>query len=78
MHSDVNLLFPMMLTSVGVVLFLLWEYKKEWGRVCLKVFFRRSFDKRKDMAVFCIGKMFDRNSLKFIVNRVYNNLYINK
>ena len=58
----------MMLTSVGVVLFLLCGYKKEWGRVCLKVFFRRSFDKRKDMAVFCIGKMFDRNSLKFIVN----------
>ena len=68
----------MMLTSVGVVLFLLCGYKKEWGRVCLKVFFRRSFDKRKDMAVFCIGKMFDRNSFKFIVNRVYNNLYINK
>ena len=30
------------------------------------MFFRRSFDKRKDIAVFCIGKMFDRNSLKFI------------
>lgn len=28
----------MMLTSVGVVLFLLCGYKKEWGRVCLKVF----------------------------------------
>ncbi len=35
----------MMLTSVGVVLFLLCEYKNEWGRVCLKVFFRRSFNK---------------------------------
>ena len=42
------------------------------------MFFRRSFDKRKDMSVFCIGKMFDRNSLKFIVNRVYNSLYVNK
>ncbi|EGF53203.1 hypothetical protein SAMN05444376_1560 [Bacteroides clarus YIT 12056] len=42
------------------------------------MFFRRSFDKRKDMAVFCIGKMFDRNSLKFIVNRIYNSLYVNK
>ena len=51
------------------------------------MFFRRSFNKhfsnatfnkRKDMAVFCIGKMFDRNSLKFIVNRIYNSLYVNK
>ena len=32
------------------------------------MFFRRSFDKRKDMAVFFIGKMFDRNSLKFIAS----------
>ena len=26
------------------------------------MFFRRSFDKRKDMAVFCIGKTFGGNS----------------
>ena len=61
----------MMLTSVGVVLFLLCGYKKEWGRVCLKVFFRRSFDKRKDMAVFCIGKMFDRKMFLIINNDKY-------
>ena len=50
----------MMLTSVGVVLFLLCGYKKEWGRVCLKVFFRRSFDKRKDKCKFASSKMFDK------------------
>ena len=32
------------------------------------MFFRRSFDKRKDIAVFCIGKMFDRKSLGFIAS----------
>ena len=35
------------------------------------MFFRRSFDKRKDMAVFCIGKMFDRKMFLIINNDKY-------
>lgn len=42
------------------------------------MFFKRSFNKHKDMAVFCIGKMFDRISLIIIVYKACKILYINK
>ena len=48
------------------------------GKICLKVFFKRSFNKRKDRAVFCIGKMFNRKSYADVIDFYSYRLYINE